>query len=52
MTFDFSKIPFGGKLPAKEQEQFERRALALDDNDEPPVIIDKDGNRVEIIDEE
>lgn len=48
---DFSKLPIR-KLTEKEQEQFERRALALDDNNEPPVIIDKNRNYVETIDEE
>ena len=48
---DFSKLP-RGKLTKEEQEQFERRALALDDNNDPPIIIDKNGNYVETIDED
>ena len=48
---DFSKLPIR-KLTKKEQEQFERRALALDDNNEPPIIIDRNGNYVETIDED
>ena len=34
---DLSKIPFGGKLSEEAQKEFERRALALDDNKNPPV---------------
>ena len=40
---DISKIPLGGKLSPEEQEIFERRAR-LDDNDDPPIVIDKNGN--------
>lgn len=48
---DMSKCSFK-PLDAKAQKEFERRALALDDNNEPPIIIDKDGNYLETIDEE
>ncbi len=44
---DLSHIPFGGKLPPEIQAEFERRALALDDNSSPPVFRDKDGNYIE-----
>ncbi len=48
---DLSHIPFGGRLSIEEQRQFEKRALALDDNDEPPIIIDKMGNIIDYDDE-
>lgn len=48
---DMAECSFKPLDPA-EQERFERRALALDDNDEPPIIIDKDGNYIDTIDEE
>jgi len=42
---DLYKLPIR-KLTEEEQEQFERRAKALDDNDEPPVCVDDDGNYI------
>ena len=45
MGKDFSKLPIK-RLTKEEQEQFERRARALDDNDEPPVCVDDNGNYI------
>lgn len=42
---DFSKYP-REKLTKEEQEQFERRAKSVDDNDNPPVVLDKEGNYI------
>lgn len=42
---DLSKLPVR-KLTKEEQEQLEKRAFALDDNNEPPVVLDKNGNYI------
>lgn len=41
---DLSHIPFGGFLSSEEQREFERRACAVDDNEDPPIVIDEKGN--------
>lgn len=41
---DLSQIPFGGKLSPEDQTIFERRARALDDINDPPIVIDSDGH--------
>ena len=41
IDFDLSKVPFGGKLPKEDQMEFERRAHIVDDNNDPPTIIDE-----------
>ena len=51
IDFDFSKIPFGGKLSKADQIEFERRAHIVDDNDDPPVILDENGKPTLTLDE-
>lgn len=41
---DLSHVPFSGKLSPEDQKKFEKRALALDDINDPPIVIDEDGN--------
>lgn len=47
IDFDLSKISFGGKLPKEDQIEFERRAHIVDDNNDPPIIIDEAENYTE-----
>ncbi len=49
---DFSKVPFNGKLSEEEQKEFERRALIMDDTNNPPVFIDRNGNYIKEFEEE
>ena len=47
---DLSKLPYI-KLSEDEQKEFARRAHIVDDNNDPPIIIDKDGSFIKTIDE-
>ena len=41
---DVLDLPFRGIMPPEKQKQFEKRARALDDDKDPPIVIDGNGN--------
>ena len=45
-----SRIPLRGRLSPEEQKQFEKRAR-LDDPDDPPIVIDKNGDDIDVEDD-
>ena len=44
IDFDLSNIPYTGKLSKEDQIEFERRAKTVDDNNDPPIILDRSRN--------
>ena len=51
IDFDLSHIPYGGHLSDEEQKEFERRARIVDDNNDPPIVIYRNGVKVDLIDD-